>query len=704
MSLSSLAVLVTSLMLITWVVVTPPPESSIEVRVSASSTAAGYDPMALIPSSGDGSARQQLDGAVAWRSADETVGAWVELTTRRPRAVNRLSLDGVAQPLLRPTSVLLTFDGGSPLLVTADVHGDAEITFSPRTASAVRVTVAGASEQSTSVGLASIWADSSGTPDTTVDPAPPVVATASSTGRSPAASLVDGNLSSGDPGGEWHAAADDSAPWVQLAWSAAHEVASVQVLGPSAAVTESAAQTLRGELHFSDGSSVVVSGVAGDEGPTTVAFAPRMSSWVRLELEPEPDGAISLREFVAYRAGVTPPTWPEFAPGRGYATEAPVAERCDQATLSGMAAPGSLRLVCPPPGAAVEGVTRIVVAGTPGTELQAVAWSAEDAQSLTTPRPVALVTVGTSGHAALEVDMAMLPHGPVTLEISALGLSRAYTTPLSVQLFNRAGLVVKQPDHAPPGMTLQWSEEFREPLSVSASGRGAQYAASKPEPGGSSQFGDAVFADPATGTQTLSTLEGEYLRIRAQPIGVGVTASWGQQHESGLLSSFRVGASGFSAQYGYFEARLMGAPGAGTWPAFWMLNSEAAARDTGTAAEVDAVELYGHNPRGSCHTLHSWNDSAPAPPPENDGAPRCRATNGFTDWTMTWHTYGVRIVPGGAIFFIDGHEVGTRSGLIHTDQPFFFLINLALGGGWPVDLSSTQDTSDLYVDWVRVYT
>jgi hypothetical protein len=33
----------------------------------------------------------------------------------------------------------------------------------------------------------------------------------------------------------------------------------------------------------------------------------------------------------------------------------------------------------------------------------------------------------------------------------------------------------------------------------------------------------------------------------------------------------------------------------------------------------------------------------------------------------------------------------------------FFLVDLALGGGWPVDLRAVQDTAALYVDYIRVY-
>ena len=44
-----------------------------------------------------------------------------------------------------------------------------------------------------------------------------------------------------------------------------------------------------------------------------------------------------------------------------------------------------------------------------------------------------------------------------------------------------------------------------------------------------------------------------------------------------------------------------------------------------------------------------------------------------------------------------------RSGLDHL--PHFFLINYAIGGssGWPVDLERYRQSSDMYVDYVRVF-
>jgi beta-glucanase (GH16 family) len=148
-----------------------------------------------------------------------------------------------------------------------------------------------------------------------------------------------------------------------------------------------------------------------------------------------------------------------------------------------------------------------------------------------------------------------------------------------------------------------------------------------------------------------------------------------------------------------FEARMTGAPGAGTWPAFWLLDTESATRRSTTSGEVDAVELYGHNPTGSCHALHTWDNGV-----DQADVVTCLEDNGFSDWAMTWHTYGVRIVPDGAVYYIDGVQVATATGLRQHSEPFYFMVNLALGGGWPVDLSPTGEVSDLYIDWIRVWT
>jgi len=541
------------------------------------------------------------------------------------------------------------------------------------------------------------------TPSTPAHAAPLVSATASSSsaGTGPQ-SLLDGSFSAGAGGGQWTAAAGDGAPWVQLAWSTARRLTSVQVLGPTQAASTTAAAgavALHGLLRFSDGSTVVVSGISGGGAdPTTVAFAPRLVTSVRLELQrTEPTAVVGLQELAVYDAGTTPPRWPHRGPT--YTTTPPLAQ-CGTTTPAVAARPATgLALVCPAPGSTVGSTATVVVWAPPGTSVTARGWRFDTGSpKLGAVWWVAAAVAGADGRAVLTVDMRILPKGPTTLRVSrtdGTGMS------LYVQVVNPAGRSVTAPVTAPAGMTLQYADEFNSPLSVSHTGAGAAYASVKPEPYGSSQFGMASFVDPAAGVGNMSTVPGGFLRLRVEPIaGRPAWADWGQTHFGGLISSARIGGGGFSAQYGYFEARMLGAPGPGAWPAFWMLNTENnSPRDPGRAAEVDAVELYGHDTKGSCHMGHSWGET---PDPIRGGG--CLQAVQPADWAVSWHTYGARIIPGGAIYYVDGVEVARVSGLSHTEEPFFFMVNLALSHDWPIDLSRTGDVTDLYVDWVRVYT
>jgi beta-glucanase (GH16 family) len=73
-------------------------------------------------------------------------------------------------------------------------------------------------------------------------------------------------------------------------------------------------------------------------------------------------------------------------------------------------------------------------------------------------------------------------------------------------------------------------------------------------------------------------------------------------------------------------------------------------------------------------------------------------------WYETFHLYGCKITPTDTIYYCDNIEVGRHPTLpLSKQSPLFFMINLATGGGWPVDLSRYHGQADMYVDYVRVY-
>jgi len=76
-----------------------------------------------------------------------------------------------------------------------------------------------------------------------------------------------------------------------------------------------------------------------------------------------------------------------------------------------------------------------------------------------------------------------------------------------------------------------------------------------------------------------------------------------------------------------------------------------------------------------------------------------------TTWYETFHTYGCKITPADTIYYYcDNIEMGRHpTQPTSKKHPLFFMLNLATGGGWPVDLTRCNGLADMYVDYVRVY-
>jgi beta-glucanase (GH16 family) len=133
----------------------------------------------------------------------------------------------------------------------------------------------------------------------------------------------------------------------------------------------------------------------------------------------------------------------------------------------------------------------------------------------------------------------------------------------------------------------------------------------------------------------------------------------------------------------------------------------------GPADELDVIEAYGgegpHNPNSKgeyCATTHFWNQGPDAKKRKHASlAVPLRTIGGGSSWWETFHTYGCKITETDTIYYCDDIEVARDpTGPVSRSQPFFFMINLAIGGnGWPVDLSRCQGVADMYVDYIRVY-
>jgi beta-glucanase (GH16 family) len=159
----------------------------------------------------------------------------------------------------------------------------------------------------------------------------------------------------------------------------------------------------------------------------------------------------------------------------------------------------------------------------------------------------------------------------------------------------------------------------------------------------------------------------------------------------------------FSQTYGRFEARIKIPRGQGIWPAFWMLGADFDQLRWPSCGEIDIMENIGKEPSVVHGTIHGPGYSGGI-----GAAFRLPEHERFAD---DFHIYAVEWEPKVIRFYVDGHlyETRTPSDLPAGtkwvyDQPFFLLLNVAVGGTWPGD----PDASSVYpqtmlVDYVRVY-
>lgn len=227
--------------------------------------------------------------------------------------------------------------------------------------------------------------------------------------------------------------------------------------------------------------------------------------------------------------------------------------------------------------------------------------------------------------------------------------------------------------------TQTFSADFRTGLDVTPYGP-STWTAHTPWYG---DFGDAAFTDPQPGFPFQTSASG--LTITAQRDSGG---KW----RSGLLSSMDPQGRGFSQAMGYFEARMKMPAGAGVWPAFWLH----ANGDGLYSAEIDVIEYYGQFDKSYVVTSQLW-------PKSQAGVHtfQQKIVQSNVVLSDSFHLYGVEITSELVTYFLDRVPVYNHPTVAQYKMPMSLLLDLGIGGGWPIDQTPTP--SVLQVDYVKVF-
>jgi len=124
--------------------------------------------------------------------------------------------------------------------------------------------------------------------------------------------------------------------------------------------------------------------------------------------------------------------------------------------------------------------------------------------------------------------------------------------------------------------------------------------------------------------------------------------------------------------------------GQGLWPAIWMLPQERVYGNWPASGEIDIMEARGRLPRRIAGTLHYGKDMDNKVTDEFLYELEHGTINEFHDYTLEWDAGAIR-------WLVDGHRFAERRlepGVMPFDQPFYLVLNLAVGGWYdnvPVD-------------------
>jgi len=143
--------------------------------------------------------------------------------------------------------------------------------------------------------------------------------------------------------------------------------------------------------------------------------------------------------------------------------------------------------------------------------------------------------------------------------------------------------------------------------------------------------------------------------------------------------------------YGRIVVRATLPTGVGTWPAIWMLSSQEKYRAHTPAysaghdladGELDIAESVGTEPNviyAIAHSQSSWEGQRG----------NYFNTAYIPDSHKTFHDYEMRWTPTSIAYFIDGKPVYSVTKPVNAsyvdwpyDQPYYLIINVALGGSW----------------------
>jgi len=275
-----------------------------------------------------------------------------------------------------------------------------------------------------------------------------------------------------------------------------------------------------------------------------------------------------------------------------------------------------------------------------------------------------------------------VPTGAVTYKYATVG-TIDYTVTVTAK--NSAGISASAKKTIsvtvlPTKQTLVWSDEFDKNGAPDPTKWGYDIGT------GASGWGNNEL-QYYTNRVENAVVENGFLKIKAIK----------ENYSGSAYTSARLLSKGkYEFKYGTVEVRAKVPAAVGTWPAVWMLGADFATVGWPTCGETDILEHRGSELNTIVAALHY---------PGRSGGNPVKGQTVIQNASTEFHVYKFDWTSTSMQFFVDGnlfHTVANNASIPY-NKNFFFLVNLAMGGGFggPVDPAFTNASFE--VDYIRVY-
>jgi beta-glucanase (GH16 family) len=242
----------------------------------------------------------------------------------------------------------------------------------------------------------------------------------------------------------------------------------------------------------------------------------------------------------------------------------------------------------------------------------------------------------------------------------------------------------------PTGYNWVWSDEFNGAIGSYPNSANWTYDTGLGWGGGDGEL-ESYTTTNATIQADSAATDGKVLQIQS-------THSGSNYYSSRILSQ---GLQSF--QYGYIEMRAkLSSGGPGLWPAFWLLGTDEPTDPWPGCGEVDIMENWGNNPDFCQGTAIGPNGSG--------GIYNPNAQSSSTTFSSAYHTYGLlwtanelQYMIDNTVYFTATPSIVPSGGSWPFNNPFFILLNQAVGGNNDPPTSQTVFPANYDIDYVRVF-